>query len=338
MNTISDAKVALPQSDSKNVHYVFVPEGSQAAVDTWGAKPLSYTTASGLASRVDNGDTVRWYQTKRITYELQDIADILPTHTGPNASINWLSLKSFDVLMESPIINEAGQAETGVGMQHFIVWTRDIGKSDQVGADDAFMNKKAFSGTYSAELNSEAPFDSDDFPAFEGLGVDDFGLTRGAASGYLNSHNSFWWQHDFFAHSGTVTSSSTNYEGGTWLAGAWYTAANGGFDGRWVQLFDDRLGAEPFTVLTLSVTHPATRCGNVFTVTARATGGLSPYVFTWTNATPASPPYAPTNLADMTAGQGTVTVQSADGQLRSYSIRVPLNCTGGGGGGGGVIP
>ena len=52
--------------------------------------------------------------------------------------------------MESPIINEAGQAETGVGMQHFIVWTRDIGKSDQVGADDAFINKNAFSGTYSA--------------------------------------------------------------------------------------------------------------------------------------------------------------------------------------------
>ena len=336
MNTVSEAKVALPQSDSKNVHYVFVPEGSQAAVDTWAAKPLSYTTASNLASRVDNGNTVLWYQTKRITYELQDIADILPTHTGPNASLNWLSLKSLDVLMESPIINEAGQAETGVGMQHFIVWSRDIGNSDQAGADDAFMNKKAFTGTYSAELNSEAPYDSDDFPAFEGLGVDDYGRTRGAASGYLNSHNSFWWQHDFFAHSGTVTSSSTNYEGGTWLAGAWYTAANGGFDGRWVQLFDDRPGVEPFTILSLSVTQPATRCGNVFDVTAKATGGLSPYFFTWTNATPVSPSYAPTNVAEMTAGQGSVTVQSADGQVRSYNIRVPISCTGGGGGG--VIP
>ena len=88
--------------------------------------------------------------------------------------------------MESPIINEAGQAETGVGMQHFIVWTRDLGKSDQVGADDAFMNKRAFTGTHSVELNSEAPYDSDDFPAFEGLGVDDYGRTRGAASGYLH--------------------------------------------------------------------------------------------------------------------------------------------------------
>ena len=41
-------------------------------------------------------------------------------------------------------------------------------------------------------------------------------------------------------HSGVITSDSTHYEAGMWLAGAWYTAANGGFDGRWVQLFDDR--------------------------------------------------------------------------------------------------
>jgi hypothetical protein len=93
------------------------------------------------------------------------------------------------------------------------------------------------------------------------------------------------------------------------------------------------VGAEPFTVLNLSVTQPASRCGNVFYVTAKATGGLSPYFFTWTNATPVSPSNAPINTAEMTAGQGTVTVQSADGQIRSYNIRVPISCTGGGGGG-----
>jgi hypothetical protein len=335
MNSISDAKVELPTSDTKNVHYVFVPEGSQAAVDTWSAKPLSYTTASNLASRVDNGDTVRWYQTKRITYELQDIGDILSTHAQTNAwSTHWLSNSYLDVLLESPILNELGQPETGTGLLRFNVFSRDIGKSNQIGADEAFMYKKAFTGSYSVELNSEAPFDGDDFGAFEGLGVDDYGRTRGAASGYLNSHNSFWWQHDFFVHSGTITSSSSHYEGGTWLPGAWYTAANGGFDGRWVQIFDDRAGFEPFTLLSLSVTHPSKRCGDVFYVTAKATGGLSPYLFTWTNATPLSPSYAPTNTAEMSAGQGNVMVQSADGQTRSYNISVPLNCSGGGGGGG----
>jgi hypothetical protein len=111
MNSLTDAQVDLNQSDDKNVHYVFVPEGSQAAVDTWGAKPLSYTTASGLASRVDNADSVRWYQTKRITYELQDIADILPTHAQSNPwYVHWLSSDWLDVLLESPILNEAGQA------------------------------------------------------------------------------------------------------------------------------------------------------------------------------------------------------------------------------------
>lgn len=334
MNSVTPAEVDLPQDDDKNVHYVFVPEASQAAIDTWRAQPLSYTTASGLASRVDNSNEVPWYQTKRITYELQDIADIVSTHWQGNAwYLHWLTNDYVDVLMESPIINEAGQAETSTGLQRFYVRTRDIGESGFVGADEAFMYKKAFTGSYSAELNSEAPYDGDDFHAFEGLGVDSFGRSRGAASGYFNSHNSFWWQHDYFVHSGVITSDQTYVEAGTWLLGQWYTATSGGFDGRWVQLFADRAGMEPFTLLSLSVSHPASRCGDSFSVIAKATGGLSPYVFTWVNATPVSPSYAPTNIAEMTAGQGSVTVQSADGQTRTYNIRVPINCTGGGGGG-----
>ncbi len=335
MNSAAAAEVDLPQEDDKNVHYVFVPEGSQSAIDTWRAQPVTYTTASGLASRVDNSNEVPWYQTKRITYELQDIADIVSTHWQGNAwYLHWLTNDYVDVLMESPVINEAGQAETNTGLQRFYVRSRDIGRSGFVGADEAFMYKKQFTGSYSAELNSEAPYSGDDFHAFEGLGLDSFGRSRGAASGYLNSHYAFWWQHDYFVHSGVITSDQTYHEAGTWLFGPWYTAASGGFDGRWVQLFADRAGMEPFTMLSLSVSHPSSRCGNVFYVTAKATGGLSPYVFTWVNATPVSPSYAPTNMAEMTAGQGSVTVQSADGQMRTYSIRVPLNCTGGGGGGG----
>jgi hypothetical protein len=219
-SSTADAKVAVTQSDSKNVHYVFVPEGSQAAVNTWLAKPLAYWNAPTMASRVDNGDTVRWTSVKRITYELQDIADIIPTHWQGNAwYIHWLSTDLEDVLMESPVINEAGVAETGTG---------------------GVLSKKWFYGGYSAELNFEAPYDGDEFGGYEGLGYDSYGRTRGAASGYYASHNSYLWQHDFFVHSGVITSDQTNYEAGMWLAGAWYTEANGGFDGRWVQLFDDR--------------------------------------------------------------------------------------------------
>lgn len=343
MNSLStDAKLAVNESDSKNVHYVFVPEGSQAAVDTWRAKPLSYTTASGLASRVDNNDSVRWANTKRITYELQDVADIFPTQWQGNAwQVSWLTNAQRYIRLESPIVNEAGQAEVPAGMQLFNLWSRDIGKSDSVGSDAAVLAKLPIWGAYSAELNSEfsipeLSWTQDDFGAFAGLGVDSFGRSRGAASGFFDSHNSYWWQHDFFVHSGEITSSQTHFEAGTWLPGAWYTAANGGFDGRWVQLFDDRAGLEPFSLLTLSVTHPANRCGDVFSVTAKATGGLSPYTFTWVNATPVSPSYAPTNFAEMSMGQGSVTAQSADGQTATYSIRVPIKCTGTGGGG--VIP
>jgi len=337
MNSLStDAQVDLVQTDNKNVHYVFVPETDQEAVNTWRAKPLTYTTASGLASRVDNADSVRWANTKRLTYELQDIADIVATHWQSNAwYIHWLTNDYVDVLMESPILNEVGAAEVSTGLQRFYVRSRDVLSSGFVGADAAFMSKKAFTGSYSAELNSEIPYSGDEFHAFEGLGLDSLGRSRGAASGYLNSHNSFWWQHDFFVHSGVITSDQTYYEAGIWLAGAWYSAADGGFDGRWVQLFDDRVGQETFSLLELSVSHPAFRCGEAFDVIARATGGLSPYTFTWSNATPVSPSYAPTNYATMTAGQGSVTVQSADGQMRTYSIRVPIKCTGGGGG---VIP
>lgn len=242
MNSYSaDAKVAVTQSDSKNVHYVFVPEGSQAAVDAWRAKPLAYWNASTMASRVDNGNTVQWGTVKRLTYELQDLADIIPTHWSGSAwYTHWLSSDLEDVLLESPILNEAGQVEVPIGMQRFYTRSRDNGKSDLTDGREGVPSKKWFYGGYSAELNFEAPWNGDEFGGFEGLGYDDFGRTRGAASGYYDSHNSYLWQHDYFVHSGTITSDQTHYEAGMWLPGAWYTAANGGFDGRWAQLFDDR--------------------------------------------------------------------------------------------------
>jgi hypothetical protein len=46
-------------------------------------------------------------------------------------------------------------------------------------------------------------------------------------------------QHNFFVHSGAIVDADTA-EAGTWLICAWYHPANSGFDGRWVQLFDDR--------------------------------------------------------------------------------------------------
>jgi hypothetical protein len=320
------------KDDKRNVHYVFVPEGSQGAVAAWGARPLSYTTAASLASRVDNSNTVSWYQVKRITYELQDLADIFPTHWQYNAwYVHWLSSDLEDVLLESPVINEAGQSEVGTGLQRFYTKSRDIGKSDLTDGREGVLSKRWLYGAYSAELNSdiaywEFNYTADDFKGYEGVGLDSYGLSRGAASGYYNSHNAFWWQHDYFVHSGIIDAADTR-ESGRWLTGAWYMAANGGFDGRWVQIFDDRAGFEPSSPLSLSIIYPTNLCTDTFLVTAKATGGQSPYTFTWTNANPISSANDPNNRAYVYAYvQATVTVRGVDGETRTANIYLTPRC------------
>ncbi len=232
------------KDDKRRVHYVFVPEGSSSAVSTWNARPLTYATASTQASRVDNGNTVSWPQVKRITYEIQDLADIVPTHWQYNSwQTHWLSSDLEDILLESPVLNEAGQLEVSAGLQRFYTQSRDSGQSDLTDGREGILDKNWFYGAYSAELDPEYPSNTDDFKGYEGLGLDSYGLTRGAASGDYNSHSTYWWQHDYFVHSGAIVDADTQ-EAGNWLTGAWYTAANGGFDGRWVQLFEDRPGYE----------------------------------------------------------------------------------------------
>ncbi|QRO01410.1 hypothetical protein JRI60_21515 [Archangium violaceum] len=246
MSTAGNAEAGVNNDDGrKNVHYVFVPEASASAVTAFGARPLSYATADLLASRYDNGKTITWPNVKRITYELQDLADILPTHWQYGGyQTHWLSTSPIDFYLESPVVNEAGQAEVSAGMQRFFPQTRDIENEDE---REGYPAKKWLLGTF--ELNASASdtggggsgaFHDN---AWASTGVDSRGQTRASASGYTTSPGSFWWQHDYFVHSGTVDSTE-GVEQGFWLPGAWYLTQNGGFDGRWVQLFDDRPGLE----------------------------------------------------------------------------------------------
>ncbi len=268
-STTAGAEVNITNiSDKKKLHYVFAPEGSAAAT-TWGAKPLSYSTAPSLASRVDDDTKVSWSQVKRITYELQDLADIFPTHWEHGSwYLHWLMNLPVDVLLESPIVNEAGVAEVSTGLQRFYARSRDSGKSDLTDGREGYPAKNWFYGSYSAELNPENPSGNDDFKGFEGYGLDSYGYSRGAASGYYNSHNAFWWQHDFFVHSGVINSDDTREEG-MWLRGAWYTPFYGGFDGRWVQLFDDRPDYEPAP----APTPTPTSCSPTYEQQCAGTGG-----------------------------------------------------------------
>jgi hypothetical protein len=234
------AEVDINNDNEKNVHYAFVPEGSAAAVAAWRAQPVTAATAGALASGVDNGNSVSWQATKRVTYELQDLADVVPTHwQHANWQVHWLSTKSSDVLLESPVTSETGAAEVAAGPQRFYTASRDSGKSSLTDGREGIPSKNWFYGAYSGEENADEISGSDDFGGYEGLGLDSSGRSRGAASGDPASHNAYWRQHDFFVHTGVVDTADRR-EAGTWLTGQWYTPANGGFDGRWVQLFDDR--------------------------------------------------------------------------------------------------
>jgi hypothetical protein len=242
----STAKAQLDVNNDdgrKNVHYVFVPEGSAGAVSAFGAQAISYATADRLASRFDNGTTTTWPNVKRVTYELQDLADILPTHWQYGGyQTHWLGTEYRDFFLESPILNEAGQAEVSTGLQRFFSATRDIENEDD---RNGIIAKKWLLGTYeaNADASDSSTTEYDEFHqrAWASTGVDSRGRTRASASGYYGSANAYWWQHDYFVHSGVVDSTD-GVEQGFWLPGAWYLPANGGFDGRWVQLFDDRPG------------------------------------------------------------------------------------------------
>jgi hypothetical protein len=243
-STTAKAQLDVNNDDGrKNVHYVFVPEGSAGAVSAFGAQAISYATADRLASRFDNGTSTTWPNVKRVTYELQDLADILPTHWQYGGyQTHWLGTEYRDFFLESPIFNEAGQAEVSAGMQRFFSATRDIENEDD---RNGIIAKKWLIGTYEANADasdsSTKEYDAFHQNAYAGTAVDSRGRTRTSASGYYGSANAYWWQHDYFVHSGAVDSTE-GVEQGFWLPGAWYLPVNGGFDGRWVQLFDDRPG------------------------------------------------------------------------------------------------
>ncbi|MFC6087984.1 hypothetical protein [Saccharothrix lopnurensis] len=238
LNGTGKAEVDINNDSEKNVHYVFVPEASSTAVSTWGARAVTSASAPTLASRLDNGDSTAWRSVKRVTYELQDLADVLPTHWR-DWQLHWRDTKTSDVLLETPVTSETGQAEVDAGLQRFRTASLDLGAGDLTDGREGIPSKSWLYGAYSAEANADDSASSDDFGGYEGIGLDSSGRSRGAVSGDPASHGAYWRQHDFFVHTGTVDTAD-HRESGTWLPAGWHLAANGGFDGRWVQLFDDR--------------------------------------------------------------------------------------------------
>lgn len=212
----------------KNVNYVFVCDCSSGARTYWGSRGISRTTARNLTAGVR--EQVDWDDVPRVNYELQDLADILSSHTAYGRYWRHWSSPSYSIRLTSPLRNESGVIELSSGWHTFFY--RAIDDEDRDEDRDGYPNKSWFWGAY--DLGGSDNLKS---KAFRGTFGVFQGGPRGVASGFFDSHSSYWWQHDYFAHSGRK--GSGDYQYGRWLPADWHTSQRGGFDGRWVQLFDD---------------------------------------------------------------------------------------------------
>lgn len=283
-----DAEVDVTSKDhDKCVHYVYVPDGSSNAVTTWGAQSITSNNAHTLYSGYDNENTAKWSGVERITYELQDIADISPSHWRNNKWQNrWKDDTTIKIRIVTPMILE--QAEFKVptnGIQDFFVETDD---QENLDSRKGYFDKNWFFGTYTMyDKACNASFSCSDGEAFQDLSFDGRTFdnnfrTRDQANNDNNfSHGINWYQHDYFAHTGKRLESIVSKEDGVWLTGDWYKASKGGFDGRWIQLFDDNLEAQVDTPLSVSLSAPNINCVGSARARVSISGSSPQYTVTW---------------------------------------------------------
>lgn len=215
------------ETKRRDVNYVFLCDCDPEATAGWGARRISRENAGDMAAKTTGG--APWRKVPGISYELQDLADILPTHwSGSRFDLHW-TVPYQTIVLESPILSEAGRELVPAGRQRFYAGARDT--EDAGERRKGYIGKHWFWGTYL--LGWAGSFKAQAYR----YGAPWAG--RGRASGRPDAHDEYWWQHDYFAHDGTAGIGTLANEQGEWLAGDWYTAAAGGFDGRWVQLFPD---------------------------------------------------------------------------------------------------
>lgn len=248
-----NAEVDVTQtSGQQDVHYIFVPKGDAAAVTYWNAQVLTQNTASQLAAKASSRYD-RWSKIKRIQYELQDLADIMPTHAdcascggvacvtenGWGTYSNHWGSETIDIKLSERINSETGvqlvPASSSCGGTAVTFHRNSLDIEDPSDGAQGYPHKHWFWGAYLQNGEGESG------PAFDGTPFYDPVTGAPKVRQCTGGLGQFWCQHDYFAHSGPVGSTSNGkwYEHGKWLAPGWNLATNGGFDGRWTQLFDD---------------------------------------------------------------------------------------------------
>lgn len=211
------AEVDVNGGDEKNFHYIFVPQDDREAVSFWSALTLAQSNAFDL-SHGSGYSGIPVSEVKRIRYELQDLADIVPTHwAGGFYERHWTTAKTSRILLEAPLDGGLdGGPSVPAGMQTFYARSKD--DEDKKEDRNGYPVKSWFWGAYEIgdeSISSEARADPE----------------RGVANGDPTSvEEEYYHQHDFYVHDGP--------KGVTrWLPKGWHNSSNGGFDGRWVQLF-----------------------------------------------------------------------------------------------------
>jgi hypothetical protein len=226
------ARIGLDTGNEEAFHYVFVPRADTAAVDGWRARGIDACNAMSLASGAGRAP-VPMRDLRRITYELQDMADVFPHQWRVPGNGSW-GEPAIRVLLERPLVDEDGKQVVPAGPQEFRNGALDL----RFGRDDGrgFIGKNAFWGTYLFERRGW--FGNTGFLG-EALEEGAARAARCRANGLPDCANGALWQHDIFVHEGVRARGRAENENGRWLEGRWYEAAAGGFDGRWVQLFPD---------------------------------------------------------------------------------------------------
>lgn len=335
---VSNAKAEVEVSSKdkdKNVHYVYAPEGSASAVSAWGAQEITGDNAHQLYSGYDNEVTARWNAVKRISYELQDIADISASHWAGNLWQNrWRNNDPLLVRIKSPMrLDQAEFSTPPNGLQTFYV---------KVDCDSrkGYIDKTWFWGVYTLfrdACNTNITCDEGreyKTHAFNGVAQDKYGRTRDQANNDPNfSHGINWYQHDYFAHTGQRRENHEYYEDGHWLVGDWYKAANGGFDGRWIQLFDDRLedNTQSESPLSVSFSAPSGSCYGVPVATVSVSGSTAPYTVVWKRNGSTISTQTTTNSSSISVNNTSlhsVQVISATSQSWSRNFRKTGSCSG----------
>ena len=225
-------------------HYVFVDAGDPVAVGAIGALELTQGNAQQLAAGVPWTIAIAGTSVRRLQYELQDTADVLPSNREPTAGglftgrckdecscdgRDWRCDKKHPrvwIALVDPLRDDNGNVVIAPETSPQPFLERACDEMNVGEARSGYPNKHWFMGTYDFGRDG----------SFTKKGFDD--PQRGAANGRPGSVGKYWYQHDYFSHVGLLGPGTTGREG-AWLAGDWYKPACAGFDGRWVQLFAD---------------------------------------------------------------------------------------------------